>query len=246
MRTQLRFQRRELKYYLPEQVYPELMRLISGYMKLDEHLEEAGSSNYVVRSLYLDTDDLKCYYEKLDGVHTRRKFRIRAYGHESSSVFFEIKRRYNNTVVKDRAVGRYEEINEVLDQYGGYCSSQGRSDGEMEVIKSYLFHVPLLQLRPVVLVAYDREAYTGVFDDSVRLTLDRNVRCMPGSGIDLFYSGPDWMLINNLCILELKFNHTLPFLFRRIIRRLELQLEAISKYALSIEKVRQSFYNGYL
>jgi len=137
MRTQLRFQRRELKYYLPEQVYPELMRLIRDYMKLDEHLEEAGSSNYVVRSLYLDTDDLKCYYEKKDGVHTRRKFRIRAYGDDSSSVFFEIKRRYNNIVVKDRAMGRYEEMNGVLDQYGGYCSSDGRSDGEMEVIPKF-------------------------------------------------------------------------------------------------------------
>ena len=40
MNTQLRFQRRELKYYLPEQLYPEIIRLIRPSMTLEEHLKE--------------------------------------------------------------------------------------------------------------------------------------------------------------------------------------------------------------
>ena len=246
MKTQLRFRRRELKYYLPELLYPELMRFIRDYMTLDEHLARANSRQYVVRSLYLDTEDLRSYYEKKAGVHTRRKFRIRAYGDESPSIFFEIKRRYDNIVVKDRAVGRYEELSSILDPYGGYHPNGDGNDPGTEVITSYLFHIPMLQLRPAVLVAYDREAYTDVFDDTVRLTMDRNVRCMPGPEIDLFYSGKNWMFLDNCCILELKFNHTMPFLFRKIVQQLELRLEAISKYTLCVEKARRFLYNGHL
>lgn len=246
MKTQLRFQRREIKYYLPKSLYPELMRLISDYMTLDEYLEDAGTRDYMVRSLYLDTDDLKAYYEKAGGVHTRKKFRIRAYGDNRSKIFLEIKRRYNDIVVKDRAIGRYADLDKILNPYGGYFPDDGTDDAGAEVLKSYLFHVPMLQLRPVVLVAYDREAYTGIFDNTVRLTIDRNVRCVSGPEIDLFYSGNDWMFTADRCILELKFNHAMPFLFRRIIRQLELWSEAISKYCLCIEKARLLLYNEHL
>ena len=109
----------------------------------------------------------------------------------------------------------------------------------MRVIDSLLFLVPILQLRPVVLVAYDREAYRGISDDSVRLTLDRNLRCLPGRGTDLFYSGADWMPVSRRCILELKFNCALPFYFGHIIRQLGLWTEAVSKYCLCIEKARR-------
>jgi SPX domain protein involved in polyphosphate accumulation len=236
MEPQLRFQRHELKYYLPQQLYPELIRLIRPYMTLDEHSKKNEAKSYLVRTLYLDTDDLKFYYEKLAGSHTRRKFRIRGYDDSRSSLFLEIKCRYNDIIVKERAVGHYEELDKILNRYGGYHPNGKRSDAEMKVINSYLFSVPILQLRPVVLVAYDREAYTGAFDDSVRLTLDRDLRCLPGRGIDLFYSGTDWFFLNDRCILELKFNHALPFFFERMIKRLNLWGEAISKYCLCIEK----------
>ena len=48
MKTQLKFQRHELKYYLPEELYPELMRLIRPYMNTDPHLMESGNKSYTV------------------------------------------------------------------------------------------------------------------------------------------------------------------------------------------------------
>ena len=238
MNTQLRFQRRELKYYLPEQLCPEVIRLIRPYMTLDEHLKGNEAKSYLVRSLYLDTDDLKFYHEKLAGSHTRRKFRIRGYNTNRSEVFLEIKRKYSDIIVKDRALVHYEELAKILNRYGGYHPNGNRSEPEMKVINSFLFFVPILQLRPSVLIAYDREAYTGIFDDSVRLTLDRNIRCLPGRLADhLFYTGTNWTFVNNPCILELKFNNALPLFFKRIIQQLNLWAEAISKYCICLEKV---------
>lgn len=237
MATQLRFQRQELKYYLPQELYSELIRLIRPYMTLDKYLKN-GAKNYLVRSLYLDTDDLKFYYEKLAGLHTRKKFRIRAYSDAGSKVFLEIKRRYNDTVVKDRTTLDYSELHKVLDRYGRFHTDGKKTDYEKEVIKSYQFFVPMLQLRPTVLVAYDREAHIGVFDDSIRLTMDRNLRCMPGRlADDVFYTGKDWRYVNKPCILELKFNNALPFFFKRLIQQLDLWRESISKYCLCIERI---------
>jgi hypothetical protein len=238
MNPQLRFQRHELKYYLPEQTYSELLRIARPYVKLDPYLERDEAKSYVVRSLYLDTDDLRFYHEKLDGLLVRKKFRVRGYNNERNNTFFEIKRRCNGVIMKDRAPGDHEEIDKILDLYGGYHPNGGRSDAEMKVINSFLLSVPMLQLRPTVLVTYDREAYMSIFDDDFRLTLDRNLRCLPGRGIDLFYSGKDWIFVKKPCIMELKFNHALPLFFKRIIKRLNLCAEAISKYCLCIEKCK--------
>jgi len=143
MNTQLRFQRHELKYYLPQQLYPEVIRLIRPYMTLDEHLKGNGTKSYLVRTLYLDTDDLKFYHEKLAGSHTRRKFRIRGYNDERSEVFLEMKQRYNNVIVKERALVNYEEMDKILDQYGGYNPNGKRSDAEIKVLNSFLFFIPM-------------------------------------------------------------------------------------------------------
>ena len=109
MNTQLRFQRHELKFYLPEELYPDLIRQIRPYMALDPYLRQTEAKSYLVRSLYLDTDDLKAYNEKLFGAYHREKFRVRAYNHEPSTIFLETKRKYNNIVVKDRAPVQADE-----------------------------------------------------------------------------------------------------------------------------------------
>jgi SPX domain protein involved in polyphosphate accumulation len=234
--TQLRFQRHELKYYLPEEMYPKLIRQIRPYMTLDPDLGRNGEKSYLVRSLYLDTDDLKSYNEKLAGAYYREKFRIRAYNHERSTVFLEIKQKYSNIVVKDRACVQANELPSLLDRYGGYRLNGEKGKTESEVIMRFLSLIPVLQLRPMLLVAYEREAYTGVFDETARLTLDRNLCYLPGRACDIFYSGEDWFPVKHQCILELKFNHILPFFFKNIIKRLNLWAQAISKYCLCIER----------
>jgi hypothetical protein len=232
----LRFKRHELKYYLPDEIYPELLRLIHPYMTLDPYLSRVGASTYLVRSLYLDTDDLRSYHDKLCGIRNREKFRIRAYNQERSAIFLEIKRKYDNIIVKDRASVQIEELPSLLDRYGGYRLNGGKSNTENDVTMRFLSLIPVLQLRPVLLIAYKREAYVSLFNETIRVTLDRNLRCLPGRSHDLFYSGKDWFSVERPCILELKFNNVLPFFLKHAIKRLNLWARAISKYCLCIER----------
>lgn len=236
MNPELRFQRHELKYYLPGEIYPRLLRLIRPYMTLDPYLKRNGAKSYLVRSLYLDTDDLTTYHEKLAGSYHREKFRVRAYNQERSAVYLEIKRKYNNVVIKDRASVQVDELPSLLDRYGGYRFNGGQIEAGNDVIMRFVSLIPVLQLRPILLIAYEREAYVDVFDESARLTLDRNLRYLPGRSHDLFYSGKDWFSVSRPCILEMKFNRVLPIFFKHIIQRLNLRAQAISKYCMCVER----------
>lgn len=236
MTPQLRFQRHELKYYIPEFIYPELRRLIDSYMTLDPHLAERNRESYLVRSLYLDTDDLRFYREKLSGLPIRRKLRIRGYDGGGPDVFIEIKGRREHIIVKDRARLPYADLPALLSRYGGYIPDAKQNQAEARTLDKFRFFIPALQLRPMVLVAYKREAYMGIHDRGVRLTIDRSLQCVPGPRAELFYSGPDWLYVDRRPILELKFNQAMPFFFRRLIQYLDLQQTSISKYCLCLEK----------
>lgn len=233
-----RFKRYELKYYISEKLCSELISLISPYMVLDPHLKSKGVDNYFVRSLYLDTDSLRFYYEKLSGICEREKFRVRAYNDERSKIFLEIKKKNNNVVTKDRECISYDDLHIILDRYGKDWMNNGKCKIDSNVITRFLSFIISLQLRPMILIAYERQAFVGVFDNNIRLTIDRNICCLPGRSYDLFYSGRNWIYIDKPCILELKFNDMMPFFFKAVISKFNLRLQSISKYCLCIERSR--------
>jgi len=70
-----KFNRFELKYLLTLQQAEEFKVALKAYLKPDEH----GDGRYALTSLYYDSPDLRCYWEKVDGVKFRRKLRIRRY-----------------------------------------------------------------------------------------------------------------------------------------------------------------------
>src|SRR4030042_488943 len=97
--------RLEYKYLVPTMYMDRLRANLLGYLDYDDYAARRPDKEYSVRSIYLDSPDFKCYYEKIDGTHTRKKLRIRGYNRREDTprVFFEIKRKYDNFVSKDRA-----------------------------------------------------------------------------------------------------------------------------------------------
>jgi len=59
----------------------------------------------------LDNPGLSLCHATIDGVKNRFKLRIRFYDHvESNPVFFEIKRRVNDVILKERAAVRRASV----------------------------------------------------------------------------------------------------------------------------------------
>ena len=105
-KSPLHFARFEFKYVLPEAKRTEVEQDIGYFVELDPFVASRPGSEYIVRSLYYDDPVFICFYDKINGVCTRSKFRIRTYPNETgepSPVFLEIKGRHNNLVFKHRS-----------------------------------------------------------------------------------------------------------------------------------------------
>ena len=68
-----RFNRFELKYVITLQQAARFKAALRPYLLPDDH----GDGAYTLSSLYYDSPDLRCYWEKVDGVRFRRKRRTR-------------------------------------------------------------------------------------------------------------------------------------------------------------------------
>src|SRR5436305_14125016 len=114
-RDRMQQQRFELKYLIPESTALLVRDFVRSYLEMDEFSVGRPNYSYPVHSLYLDSDDLKLYWRTINGDKNRFKLRLRYYSlNEDSPVFFEIKRRMNNCILKQRGGVRHDAIKALL------------------------------------------------------------------------------------------------------------------------------------
>jgi hypothetical protein len=192
------------------------------HLPLDAHADPALGNAYRTVSLYLDTPALDVFHRVKP--FRRRKFRVRRYG-GTAAVFLERKARKGDQVRKRRCVVPEGDL-ALLDGPGGETAWPGWWFKE-EVLAS--------GLRPVCLVGYERLAHAGLSAEGpVRLTIDRNVRCLPAAGWQVGEVAAGLLLLEGQAILELKFRGALPSLFKLLIEELRLTPAAASKYRLGV------------
>ena len=74
--------RHEFKYALPLSVREEVLRIAGRNAQPDPHAirREDGLIGYYIHSVYLDTEDLLDYHERLSERKVRNRLRARTYG----------------------------------------------------------------------------------------------------------------------------------------------------------------------
>ena len=90
------FFRYEFKFPLDQRKREKVESHVKNFMSFDGHSNPELDNAYYVRSLYYENDASTHYYEKIDGVKERRKFRLRTYGKKfapSLPIFLEEKNR---------------------------------------------------------------------------------------------------------------------------------------------------------
>jgi hypothetical protein len=213
----------ELKYLLPEERVAPLVAWARAHLEPDPHAETPGEDTYHIHSLYFDTPALDVYHSRPGFQET--KYRVRRYGREAL-LYLERKTKSERRVRKRRTPLPEAE----LPLLASAETPHGWS-GDW-------FHRRLREhaLAPRCEVAYRRLARQGVTDGQpVRLTLDRDLRCAPASGLRL--GDPrvgDWRPLGRT-VLELKFRDTLPRLFEELVCDLHLEPASSSKYRHSVE-----------
>jgi hypothetical protein len=230
----LQSQRFELKYIVEEHLALSIREFVRSYLEIDEFSASMPNLSYPVYSLYLDTPDLKLYHDTLNGSKNRFKLRLRFYENRAGApVFCEIKRRMNNTIAKQRCGIRWEAIPGLL---------SGRMPAPADLLSTEPKYIAALgnffelstQLgaTPRTCLVYQREAWISRNDNSVRVTLDRQVctEASPGVFLDSQFINPV-SIFGKQVILELKFTDRFPDWFGDLVRVFGLVQCSAAKYA---------------
>ena len=237
-----RLERREFKYFVHPERLNGLRQAVRAVCSPDPHGGPTG--RYAIRSLYFDTFDRALYMANEDEQNDRFKLRIRSYpGAPGQKVFFEVKRRVGDMIVKSRAgvpVDSWADLirgPHLLEQLGLSRSVRGAAERFLHQLHRY-------HLEPAVLVEYDREAFFSTVDDYARVTFDHAVRCQRQSRLDLGAESGAWRVVDHprrvlmessMVVVELKFGAMVPRWMSSLVQRFGLIRYAFSKYCFSVE-----------
>ena len=220
--------RYELKYLLNSSKAIILKKKLSLIM---EHDANTIDGYYFIRSLYFDDVNNTAYYEKIDGLEEREKYRIRFYNFDHSYIMLELKGKKNNLTYKRQDRITEEEYNEIINQNYGKINIDNR-----KVLEDFINKAKRKNLIPSIIVDYNRQPFIYPVED-VRITFDEDI----SSGrfnYDLFSENllPFRAIEANEIILEVKYNNFLPSTIKKVLDTVPKTRIAMSKFALCKEK----------
>ena len=228
--------RYEYKYLVRSDQLPRLRQLVAPFVDLDTYARTSEQGLYTVRSIYFETPHFDFYTEKIEGVPNRKKLRIRGYNQPEAetTVFLEVKRKYQTPTLKYRAPLHFEDVGMIfrgrsIETY--VHNSPKYPEAEVNA-RRFFYHMHSLQLRPAVLVVYEREAYQErcATPNKLRITFDQNLRSMAYPTLDdLFSEKENKPALPGYFVLEVKFNQTFPAWLSPVIDGLGLKRQALSK-----------------
>ena len=221
--------RHELKFIMTPANALLLKRILYQLMETDPNGDTLG--RYMVRSLYFDTLGGSAFFDKIDGVEYRKKYRIRYYNNDTDFIRLESKLKIDDLSKKTQ-----ERISLNLAQH----LMKGEID-EIElkpnsVLTDFALDIKLNALRPSVIVDYQRTAFLQKELD-VRITFDEMIRSRVYD-TDLFKK--DYASITVLepeeVVLEVKYNDIIPSTIADVIKHTPMIRLAVSKYAYCYNK----------
>ncbi len=239
LKDKIQRQRFEQKYLVPEHIALSIRDFVSSYLELDLFGATQPNLSYPVHSLYFDSPNLKTYNDTINGDRNRFKLRARFYENTPNKpVYFEIKRRFNKVIAKKRARIIREAAPLIAAGHLPQPEHLAYIDtNQIDAIEHFSRLLNHLNATPRVHVAYMREAWVGTGDNSIRVTLDRNVRSEPRKTFDLSIDMKNPKKVFKEVILELKFTNRFPNWFSELVQVFGLRQESAAKYVDGVEQI---------
>jgi SPX domain protein involved in polyphosphate accumulation len=209
---------------------------------MDYYSQISSDGYYKINSLYLDTDQLTLYKNKVADLHKRFSLRIRSYGDlPKPPYYFEIKQKDRDFVKKMRAKVMTDDWPQFFE------SSEHFDQLDQESKKNLLRFVDLAHTfgaRPLVMTQYRRMAFLSTVDNYARVTFDKELKYHPETDYTTkpdetrmcSYDDPECYgdPFRNI-VLELKCEQKIPMWFIDLIRTFRLERCGFSKYGNVIE-----------
>ena len=217
--------RHELKFKISNSAAEILKQKLSLILGKDKNSYYKDGS-YLIKSLYFDDRDSSSYYEKMDGVLYRKKYRIRMYNDVDTFIRLEKKMKHNNYTAKEQMLISKDIYSKILN---GKVDEIDNPEG---LLLEFITNYKNKGLVPSVIVEYHRTAFTYPISD-VRITFDSNIQSSLYN-YDLFNTSYPRYNVDEpgKQVLEVKFNEILPLHIAHILNDIPACREAVSKFAI--------------
>lgn len=222
--------REEKKFLINIEEYKKKSHQLEQVLLQDPH---NGTDGYMIRSLYFDTIQDRDYFEKLSGIETRKKIRLRCYDPDSNYAVLEMKQKQGSSQLK-RSLRLTREDAQCL-IHGDYTPLL--SYPESFALECYcLMHCQCY--RPKTIVQYHRKAFIAK-ENKIRVTFDSSI-VSTESCFDLFSPSLNMNPVMDKfqVVLEVKFNGFLLEYIRQLLNTIDKSELSVSKYYLA----RQNAY----
>ncbi len=219
------FKRYEFKYMISETQKAELITLFKKYMNKDKY------DNYTIYNLYYDTPEYLLIRRSIEKPIYKEKLRIRSYGKvtKTSKVFLELKKKYDRVVYKRRMTVHENEVAKQL---------QGKAKETTQIGKEIAYFVKLYKgIAPKVFISYDRQAFSGKEDRSLRITFDNNVLWRD---YDLSLSSDSYgtaILPEGKILMEIKISNPIPLWLTGYLTENGINRTGFSKYGTAYKQI---------
>ena len=225
-------ERVELKFLVERTKTLRLLQaLAEKNILLQDPFTDKDTGWYTIESLYFDTPDHNCFMDSIEGYPIRNKIRIRHYRdasyHICSTDMLELKTKNLQHVCKIRSP--YPTIPNNL----------------ISCFKFNNLSVPGPWVQ-VVVIEYERYAFMLSLDDTLRITLDIDVR----SKVPNDFSGPHRGVVflnPRYAILEIKGSNqeSIRTFYTFLCKYLSVQPTRFSKYCLGVLSIIPSYSEEY-
>ncbi len=223
--------RHELKYLITKDQMETIRKRLLTVMKPDVHTKDGF---YMIRSLYFDDLWESAFQEKMAGTPSRKKIRIRCYDGKDDVIKLEYKLKEGQYIQKKSANLTRAEFEQIL---AGNVDDFAKSENALK--RDFYIQTKLNQLRPKVIVDYERKPYVFPFGD-VRITFDENIR-VALSDFNIFDKELPTIevLEKDMLIMEVKYTEYLPDIIRDLLPKDKTIHTAASKYVMCLEKQKE-------
>jgi hypothetical protein len=209
----------EKKYLLTKEQYNQLLNRIEPFMLRDKY------GLHTICNIYFDTDNYDLIRISSERPIYKEKLRLRSYGipSEEDTVFLEIKKKYKGTVYKRRISLRLKDAVNYLEHGIKPCCDN-------QILHEIDYFIDYYKPSGKVFIAYDRTAFYGREDASIRITFDQNIRSRT---YDLDLSKGDYgqpLIQTPYYLMEIKVPLAMPLWLVHIMSDLNIYPVSFSKY----------------
>ena len=220
MAFQTVFKRYEMKYILTTAQKERILGAMAPYMKLDKY------GRTTIRNLYFDTDRYLLIRRSIEKTGYKEKLRIRSYGRANgdSTVFVELKKKYNHVVYKRRI--SLPEAEAMM-----WLSGEKHTHQHTQIAKEIDYFVHYYDtLHPTVFLSYEREAYYEKGGTDFRVTFDDHIFCRQE---DLSLQSDVYgtqILPEGKVLMEIKCSGGIPLWMTQVLSKERIYKTSFSKY----------------